>query len=110
MVPPMEYMPVGVLRSPSTLLSLKPLPPMRAAMAPNAGCQPVAVRLNASSVAALVLKPSECTTMTCRVAAGSFVNRVAALLGAAVVREAAGALADGAIDGSIDGSDGSEGA
>src|SRR4051812_12571994 len=103
-VPPMPYTPVGVVRSPSCLWSENPLVPTRAAIAPNAGCHPDAVRVNVSSVALVLSNPGACTTITWRVAVGIVVSRLATLPAAPCCAAAlvAGAFVVGALDGVAD--------
>src|SRR2546430_14081835 len=69
-VPPMAYMPVGVVRSPSTLWSLKPLPPRRIGIGGSAGRQYPLTFWNVSSVPVVTPYPLAYATITCVVPAG----------------------------------------
>src|SRR2546421_12062182 len=70
MVAPMAYMPVGVVRSPSTLWSLKPLPPRRIGIGGSAGRQYPLTFWNVSSVPVVTPYPLAYATITWVVPAG----------------------------------------
>src|SRR5258706_11502675 len=94
MVPSMANIPVGVVLSPSCLLSLKPASPTRAEIGGKAGVHTPAFFVNASRVAVVDPYAGACTTTTWLLVAGSVRSRVArfgtGFGGALVVAFAAG--------------------
>ncbi|GIJ68983.1 hypothetical protein Voc01_039000 [Virgisporangium ochraceum] len=83
-VPPIEYTPVGVFRSPSTLRSANPADPMRACMAGNAGTHRSPDLVKVARRAVLLEKLSVVTSTSCRVPEGSVRSRLASSAGVLV--------------------------